>query len=272
MKNNLRTLYLIPSPIGNLNDISPRIKEAILDCDIIACEDTRNTMKLLNILNFKKPCISCHEHNEAQSSKNISKYFLENKKVGFLSDAGFPCISDPGYYLVLEAIKNDVKIIPISGPSAFLNALVASGISTEHFTFYGFLKSKSSDRKRELELLKKKSETLIFYEAPHRINDTLVDIFEIFGNRKCTIAREITKIHEEFIRSDLKTLVENKREIIGEIVLIVEGNSMEETISEKEIKDKVNILIENGLTKKDAILSVSILLNVPKNSIKKLFL
>lgn len=269
---NNGTLYLIPSPIGNLQDISPRIKDTILLCDIIACEDTRNTQKLLNIIGIKKPCISCHEHNETVSSQNIISILKEGKNVGYLSDAGYPCISDPGYLLSCQAIAENITVTPISGPSAFLNALVASGLDCTHFMFYGFLQSKSSDRKKELLALKPYRYTLIFYEAPHRISDTLKDIYDVFGNRKIAIAREISKLHEEFIRTNLKTITEENKELIGELVIVLEGNSeSEETQNISEIELQVNKLIENGINKKDAIKSVSIINNIPINQIKKIF-
>ena len=145
------SLFLIPSPIGNLKEVSPRVLETISICDYIACEDTRNTNKLLSLLNLKKKTISCHEHNEIEASINIVKDIIEGKTVGYLSDAGYPCISDPGYNLVKECLKYDIQITPLSGPNAFLNALVASGIDPSKFLFYGFLKSKESERIQELE-------------------------------------------------------------------------------------------------------------------------
>ncbi len=264
-------LYLIPSPIGNLEDVSPRIKKVISECDLIACEDTRNTSKLLNLLGFSKPTFSCHEHNEKESSIKLIEYISEGKIIGYLSDAGYPGISDPGEILVKECIKNNISVTPLSGPSAFINALVASSLPTEHFMFYGFLDSKSSQRIKELEDLKDFKNTIIFYEAPHRINETLKDIFSIFGNRKITIAREISKIHEEFIHSDLETLVNENKEFKGELVLVVQGNTINKEIDEKEVISLFNKLIESGLNKKDAINALSILKNINKNYLKKLF-
>lgn len=269
---NKGNLYLIPTPIGNLNDVSSRIKDTISLCDFIACEDTRNSSKLLSLLGVKKQCISCHEHNEASSSENIIKLLNEGKNIGYMSDAGYPCISDPGCILVEKAIKEDIRIIPIPGPSAFIEALVASGLSTEHFYFYGFLSSKESDRLKELKSLRSFHETIIFYESPHRIQNTLKNLYSVFGNRKIVVARELTKLHEEFIRTTLEDLISNPKEIIGEIVLVVEGNSTTSEIDEQLIIDQVNTLIKNGINKKDAILSVSLLFNYPKNLIKKLFL
>lgn len=265
------SLFLVPSPIGNLSDVSSRAKETLLSVDYVACEDTRNTSKLLSLLQISKPCISCHEHNEKTASAKIITDLLEGKNVAYLSDAGYPCISDPGYLLTLEAIKNNIKVTPISGASAFLNALVGSGLDTSHFMFYGFLDSKHSERIKELEKLKTFEYTLIFYEAPHRIGDTLKDIYKVFGDRKITVCRELTKMHEEFYRTSLKELNENPREFIGEMVLVVEKNNLKEnTYKNEEIIEKVNELISLGLTKKDAIISVSLLLNIPKNLIKEL--
>lgn len=265
-------LYLVPSPIGNLKDVSPRVMETLLSCNYIACEDTRNTQKLLNLIGINnKRCVSCHEHNEKEASVSIVNDLLNGKNIAYLSDAGYPCISDPGYLLTLEAIKNNIQIVPLSGASAFLSALIASGLDTEHFFFYGFLKSKSSERVHELETIKNMPYTMLFYEAPHRIKDTLSDLYSILGDRKIVIARELSKVHEEFIRTTLKEINENYHEIIGEIVLVVEkAQVMETKIDEKEIIDKVNLLIKSGLSKKDAIISVALLLNVPKNEVKKL--
>ena len=204
-------LYLIPTPIGNLKEVSPRFYEVIEDCSYLACEDTRNTLKLLNILNISKKCISCHEHNEKSSSINIINDILDGKTIGYLSDAGYPCISDPGYILVKEAINKGITIVPISGPNAMLNALVGSGLNTDHFFFYGFLSAKSSQRKKELFSLKTIPFTIIFYESPHRIKETLKDIYDIFGDRKVSIARELTKLHEEFIRDSLKNIIEQNQ-------------------------------------------------------------
>ncbi|MFA6755391.1 MAG: 16S rRNA (cytidine(1402)-2'-O)-methyltransferase [Bacilli bacterium] len=266
------TLFLVPSPIGNLDDISKRVLNTLSSVDYVACEDTRNTAKLLSILGIKKTCISCHEHNESSISPKIINDINNGQSVAYLSDAGYPCISDPGYLLVLEAIKNNIKVTPISGASAFLNSLVGSGIDPKHFIFYGFLNSKGSDRRKELEDLKSLPFTIIFYEAPHRINDTLKDIYTIFGNRKITICRELTKIHEEFIRSDLETLVKENKEFIGELVLVID--KPKEAVKEydfDDIKSKIELLISSGITKKDAISSVSLLFKIPKNIIKKIY-
>ena len=261
-------LYLIPTPIGNLKEVSPRFYEAIEDCSYLACEDTRNTLKLLNILNISKKCISCHEHNEKSSSINIINDILDGKTIGYLSDAGYPCISDPGYILVKEAINKGITIVPISGPNAMLNALVGSGLNTDHFFFYGFLSSKSSQRKKELFSLKTIPFTIIFYESPHRIKETLKDIYDVFGDRKVSIARELTKLHEEFIRDSLKNIIEQNQALIGELVIVIEGaQNTKEEINKDSIINLYNKFLENGFSKKDSILATSLSLNIRKNEL-----
>lgn len=261
-------LYLIPTPIGNLKEVSPRFYEAIEDCSYLACEDTRNTLKLLNILNISKKCISCHEHNEKSSSINIINDILDGKTIGYLSDAGYPCISDPGYILVREAIDKGITIVPISGPNAMLNALVGSGLNTDHFFFYGFLSAKSSQRKKELFSLKTIPFTIIFYESPHRIKETLKDIYDVFGDRKVSIARELTKLHEEFIRDSLKNIIEQNQTLIGELVIVIEGaQNTKEEINKDSIINLYNKFLENGFSKKDSILATSLSLNIRKNEL-----
>ena len=261
-------LYLIPTPIGNLKEVSPRFYEAIEDCSYLACEDTRNTLKLLNILNISKKCISCHEHNEKSSSINIINDILDGKTIGYLSDAGYPCISDPGYILVREAIDKGITIVPISGPNAMLNALVGSGLSTDHFFFYGFLSAKSSQRKKELFSLKTIPFTIIFYESPHRIKETLKDIYDVFGDRKVSIARELTKLHEEFIRDSLKNIIEQNQTLIGELVIVIEGaQNTKEEINKDSIINLYNKFLEKEKKKKDSILATSLSLNIRKNEL-----
>ena len=267
------SLYLIPAPIGNLSDVSPRVMETLNRVDFLACEDTRKTLKLLQLLNVKKVCLSCHEHNEMVASEKIINRILDGESAGYISDAGYPCISDPGFILASKAIENGITIIPLSGANAALNALVASGINPNHFLFYGFLPVKEGDMIKELNLLREFPYTIIFYESPHRINKTLKTLHQVLGNRKVTLAREISKLHEEFIYSDLSELAHLEKEIIGEIVLVVEGNIASKVeITDEEIIAHVSALTKNGLTKKDAIASTSLLLNINKNRIKTLFL
>lgn len=264
-------LYLIATPIGNLKEMSPRALEVIAEMDIIAAEDTRNSFSLLNNYGIKKEMFSLREHNEIEASKHLLEKIKEGKKVAYMSDAGYPGISDPGYLLVKEMIANDVAVSTISGSCAFINALVASGLDTKHFYFYGFLPAKENEAKAEIELIKDKKETLILYEAPHRIMKTLSLLKEVLGDRQICLARELTKINEEYIRgtlSDLLTLDENT--IKGEIVLIIEGNNQEITISNEKIKARVDYFVKLGLSQKDAVAVTSEEYGVNKNYIKKL--
>ena len=262
-------LYLIATPIGNLKEMSPRALEIISEMDIIAAEDTRNAFLLLANFGIKKELFSLREHNEIEASKHLLEKIRAGKKVAYMSDAGYPGISDPGYLLVQEMIKEDVNVTTISGPSAFINALVASGLETKHFFFYGFLPAKENEAREEILSLKDKRETLVFYEAPHRINKTLSLLKEGLGNRKVCLARELTKINEEYIRGTLDEL-ESLEDIKGEIVLIVEGNKDESVVEDAEIIARIDYFIKLGLSQKDAINVVSEELNVNKNYIKKL--
>ena len=267
-------LYLVATPIGNINEVSNRTLEILNSSDFIACEDTRNTGKLLNMLGIKKELISCHEHNEEAAGEYIIKLLLDGKKVSYVSDAGYPGISDPGERLVKKCIQNNIKVSTISGPCAFINALVASGLDSKHFYFHGFLNAKSTVRINELKEMLNRKETLIFYESPHRIKKTLLDLFEVFGARKAVIARELTKLHEEYIRSNLEELSQiDEATLIGEMVIIVEGNNKEESpYKDKEELIKMVQSFENlGYTTKDAIKKVSDLTNVNKNEIYRIY-
>ena len=205
-ESNKPLLYLVSTPIGNMQEVSPRTIEVLNSVDLIACEDTRVTGKLLSLLGISKELISLREHNEVSVSQEIVNKMHNGVKVAYMSDAGYPCISDPGSKLVKICLENDINITTISGPNAALNALVASGLCEDHFYFHGFLNAKESVKLEELRELGTKKETLIFYEAPHRIIKTLEAMYEILGNRKACLARELTKKHEEFIRLHLKEL------------------------------------------------------------------
>lgn len=266
------TLYLVPSPIGNLNEISPRIKETLLSVDFIACEDTRNTQKLLSLIGISKACISCHEHNEQKESEIIVKKILNGQDCAYLSDAGFPCISDPGFLLVKECIKSNINIIPLSGPNAALLALIASGLDTDHFLFYGFLNPKVSKKETEIEKLSSFPFTIILYESPHRINETIISLYKVLGNRKLVIARELTKKFEEFIRSDLKTLSSSNQEYKGELVLVLEGYKEIEkgNVSlDKSVLEKAKKLESLNYSKKEIASILSTLYELNKNQIYK---
>lgn len=266
-------LYLIPTPIGNLKEVSSRFFDVVNEVAYVACEDTRNTSKLLQLLGISKKCFSCHEHNENEASKQIIADLLSGKDIGYCSDAGYPCISDPGHLLVKKCIENNIVVVPISGPNAFLNALIGSGLDTDHFYFYGFLSPKSTQRQGELENLKNISSTLIFYEAPHRINETLLDMYKVLGNRNICVARELTKMYEEFIRTNLEDLTTNPREFKGELVVIVEGYKIEtaEDDYSQYIKE-VDELISLGLTTKSAIAALAAIKKINKNKLYKLYI
>ena len=272
--NNKPTLYLIATPIGNLSEFTPRAIEILKEADYVGCEDTRNSKILFDHFGISTTLISCHEHNENEASEQLISYLLNGKNVCYVSDAGYPGISDPGSRLVKKALDKDINVSVVNGSSAFLTALVASGLETDHFYFHGFLASKESQRENELKEMINRKETLIFYESPHRIIKTLVSMQKIFGNRKICLCRELTKKFEEYIRGTLDELVTlDENTLKGEMVVIVEGNKDEISsfVSDEEIMAYVNSLTEVGLSTKDAIKNASSTLKVNKNYIYKLF-
>ena len=269
--NTKPVLYLIATPIGNLKEMSPRALEVIAEMDIIAAEDTRNSFSLLNNFGIKKEMFSLREHNEIEASKHLLEKIKEGKKVAYMSDAGYPGISDPGYLLVQEMIKNDIAVSTVSGSSAFINALVASGLDTRHFFFYGFLPAKDGEAKEEISSLKPRKETIILYEAPHRIMKTLSLLKEGLGDRYVCLARELTKINEEYIRGNLSELLElDESTLKGEMVLIIEGNNEEQSIDDTQIIARIDYFVKLGLSQKDAINVVAEEFNINKNYVKKL--
>lgn len=262
-----KILYIVPTPIGNLEDITIRALNILKESDVIFSEDTRETAFLLKHYDIsQKKLISSHKFNENENVEKLLFYLEEGKKVSLVSDRGTPGISDPGYSLIRKAIEKEYNVVCLPGATAFVPALVMSGISTDRFYFYGFLNSKKSKAKKELESLKKITVPLIFYESPHRINETLSLMYEIFNNRKAVIAREISKKFEEIIRSELKELV-NLDSLKGEIVIIIEGSKEEDDYSEISIKEHVEEFINKGFTSKFAIKEVAKLRNVSKNVI-----
>ena len=264
-------LYLVATPIGNMSEVSERFLSVVKEMDIIAAEDTRNTGLLLSKLGIKKELFSLREHNENEASSHLINLIKNGKKVAYMSDAGYPGISDPGYLLVQNALVAGLRVSTISGPSAFINALVASGLETKHFYFHGFLSAKESEAKGELEEIKDKKETIIFYEAPHRIIKTLKIMLEVLGDRKAVIARELTKINEEYIRGSLSELVQiDETTLKGEMVVLIEGNKETKTISDDEIIALATSYKEKGLSTKDSIEKVSNELKIAKNRVKKL--
>ena len=265
-------LLLIPSPIGNLSEVSDRVREAIESCDVIACEDTRNTGKLLSLLGFRKPLISHHEHNQSVSIPKILEELPSGHKVGVMSDAGYPVISDPGQNLVRAATEKNWPVISFSGPNAAINALVASGLDARHYLFYGFLDAKSGKRKKELEELRTVPWTLVFYEAPHRIVDTLEDMVEVFGDRPACLARELTKKFEEYLRGTLQELLSAAGDgLKGEMVLVVAGCEPEQVSTEAAIT-RVMALTAQGMKQKAAAKQVAAETGLSANELYRLVL
>ncbi len=219
------SLYIVSTPIGNLEDITQRAIRILGEVDLIACEDTRHTKKLLNHFGIDTPTISYHDHNERERAPELLRQLLEGKDIAIVSDAGTPGISDPGFRIVRQAIEAGVRVVPIPGPTAFVSALVASGFPTDEFFFAGFLPARSSQRRKRLAELADIPVTLVFYEAPHRIGEALKDAYEILGEREAVIARELTKLHEQFVHARLSSLaLDFSEEARGEIVLIIDKN------------------------------------------------
>lgn len=269
--NNTATLYLIPTPIGNLDDITLRAINILKEVEVIFCEDTRVTSLLMNHLGIKKSLIANHKFNEEKNEKRLLEYLNNGFSVGLVSDRGTPIMSDPGYVLANIAIANNYNVVSLPGPTAFVPALTSSGISPMPFLFYGFLNNKESKRKKELENLRKEKATLIFYESPHRIEKTLVNMYEILGNRRASISREISKKYEEIYRENLEKLIDTIVDIKGEMVVILEGNKEEEKYENQEIIEYVNDYINKGDSKKEAIKKVALNCNVNKNEVYRIY-
>ena len=270
--NKTPLLYLVATPIGNLQEMSNRALNVLKEMDVIAAEDTRNTFMLLSQYGIKKELFSLREHNELEASKHVIELLKSGKKVAYVSDAGYPGISDPGYLLVKTAIESGISVSTISGSSAFINALVASGLPTDHFYFYGFLSKKGNDARKALEDMLEREETLIFYESPHHIEETIKLLHSVFGDRRCVIARELTKLNEEFIRGSLLELIElDFSTLKGEMVILVEGKSQSDSeINDSLIQKRLEFIINKGVSKKAAIEIVSDELKVGKNRVYKI--
>ena len=252
--NDSPSLYLIPTPIGNMEDITIRALNILRSVDVIFCEDTRVTTQLLKYYDINKKLISSHNFNEANNKKTLLKYLSSGSNVGLVSDRGTPIISDPGYELAKYAIDEGYNVISLPGATALIPALTSSGISPMPFYYYGFLNSKDSVRKKELEFLKNIDATLIIYEAPHRINKTLIDLKNILGNnRKMSISREISKKYEEIYRGTIEELIKENNEYKGEIVLVIEGNKNAIEYKTLTIDEHVNLYIDDGKSVMDAI-------------------
>jgi 16S rRNA (cytidine1402-2'-O)-methyltransferase len=272
-------LYLCATPIGNLEDITLRCIRILGEADIIAAEDTRQTIKLLKHFEIRKPLISYHEHNKFEKGPEIVELLKAGKNIALVSDAGMPAISDPGEELVRLCIESGIDIIPIPGPTASLTALIVSGFSTEKFCFEGFLSSNKKDRRERLLKLSSETRTIILYEAPHRLLDTLEAILEQLGDRRISVSREITKKFEETIRDNVSNVISifKERTIKGEFVIILEGINEKELV-DIELKKWDNITIEEhikmyllqGLDKKEAIRRVAEDRKLPKKEVYKI--
>ncbi|MFA6619584.1 MAG: 16S rRNA (cytidine(1402)-2'-O)-methyltransferase [Bacilli bacterium] len=267
-------LYLVATPIGNLGEFTPRAIDILKQMDFVACEDTRNSGLLLQRFSINKPLISCHEHNEESASDKIIALLKGGKKVAYVSDAGYPVVSDPGNRLAKRCLKEGIKVAVVNGPNAGICALVGSGLDAEHFYFYGFLPAKSCERKAELQTLASLSCTLVFYESPHRIKAMLIDVKDsLGGERPACLCRELTKAHEEYIHGTLAEIAAlDEVTLIGEMVLVVSGAS--KTAKELSDADIAMILKEKlvSLSGKDAVKEVAKENAIPKNRVYSIYL
>ena len=271
-------LYLIATPIGNLKDITYRAVEILKEVDVIAAEDTRHSLKLLNYLEISKPIISYHRHNEDTKTTELIKILQEGKSIGLITNAGTPGISDPGEEVVKEAIKEQIEVIPIPGACALINALIASGLGTKEFTFYGFLPLDKKLRNEKFEDIQKQNKTIIFYEAPHRLIKTLQEMEQRLGNIEVVLAKELTKIHEKFIRGTIEKVLETLEDVKGEYIILFENHAKTEkqieieNINQLRIEEQFEIYTKKGLSKKDAIKQIAKNNKVPKDTIYKKFI
>ncbi len=276
----LGKLYLVATPIGNLEDITFRAINILKNVDLIAAEDTRHTLKLLNYYEINKPLISYHRHNEDIKTDILINKLLEGKNIAVVTDAGTPGISDPGEEIVKEAIKNGIEIVPIPGACALINALISSGLNTKEFAFYGFLPLNKKNRNNTLDRIKREDKTIILYEAPHKLLKTLEDILENIGDIDCVIAKELTKIHENFTRdniSNILTDLRRKENIKGEYIILLDLNSNQleddgEIISNKSVNEQYEFYERQGMNKKEIIKQIAKNKNVSKNEIYQMFL
>lgn len=271
-------LYLVPTPIGNLKDITLRALEVLESVDLIAAEDTRQSIKLLNHFNIKKTLISYHKHNEQGKSTDLVEKLKEGKNIALVSDAGTPGISDPGSVIVLRCIEENIDFEVLPGATAVTTALVYSGLDTSKFIFRGFLPRDNKERRLMVEELKDRKETLIFYESPYRIRETLEFFKDNFGNRKISLCRELTKLHEEIVRLPLDEAIEfySEKDTKGEFVLVLEGKREEEILEEEKakwnlisIEDHICKYISEGLNKKEAIKKVAKDRKISKSEVYK---
>ena len=268
-------LYLVATPIGNLDDITLRAINVLKEVDVIAAEDTRHSLKLLNHLEISKPLISYHRHNEEIKKELLINKLLDGENIALITDAGTPAISDPGEVIVKEAIRNNIEIIPIPGACALINALITSGLDTKEFSFYGFLPLNKKLRQKKFEELKKETKTMIIYEAPHKIVTTLNDIYKYLGDVNIVLPSELTKIHESFLRGKISEIIPQMKEIKGEMIILIEGNpTIDENITQNNlpIEEQYELYKKQGLTKNEAIKKIAKEQGVSKNEIYMQFL
>jgi 16S rRNA (cytidine1402-2'-O)-methyltransferase len=276
-KDQYGKLLLVPTPIGNLDDMTFRAIKELKEADLIAAEDTRQTRKLCNYFEIDKPLVSYHEHNKRESGQKLIAQIMEGKTVALVSDAGMPCISDPGQELVQQCVEEQITVIPLPGANAALTALIASGISTDQFLFYGFLPRSKKDKRKQLEHMRYIRETIIFYESPHRLKETVKVMSDVFGDRRMSISRELTKKFEEFTRGSIDELLKfvTDNDARGEYCIIVEGSKEEKPESESEkwweelsIVQHVDYYIDNKeFNSKDAIKQVAVDRELPKREV-----
>lgn len=242
-------LYIVATPIGNLEDISLRALRILKEVDRIAAEDTRHTRILLSHYDIRTPLTSYHEHNEKTQAQRLVERLQRGENIALVSDAGTPAISDPGFRLVAEALRADVRIIPLPGPSALATVLSASGLPTDRFAFEGFLPAKRQERDARLHALRSESRTLVFYEAPHRVKESLMTMRGIFGDREIVVAREVSKVHEEFLRGSIEQVLAQlaEREVKGELTIVVHGAGREARVSEEELIAQIRRMAEEGI-------------------------
>lgn len=274
-KKEYGILYIVATPIGNLEDITLRAIRILKEVDLIAAEDTRHTLKLLNHLNISKPMISYHRHNEEIRVEGLIKELKEGKKLAVVSDAGTPGICDPGEIIIKKCIEENIKVVPIPGACAMINALIVSGIDTDEFTFLGFLPLNKKNRKNKLEEIRNSNNTIILYEAPHKLKNTLNDLKNILENRKIVIAREITKIHEEYIRGTVDEIIKIVDNLKGEIIIIIDknrNNIKENNFNNLTLEEHFEHYKNQGFEKKEIIKKIAKDRNVNKNEIYKYFI
>lgn len=273
MNENGGKLYICPTPIGNLEDISLRVLRTLREADIIACEDTRHSLKLLNHFEIKKKLVSYHEHNKEKRKHELADGIRNGEKIVLITDAGMPGISDPGEDLIRLCIEEDLPFEVLPGPAAFVNAIVASGLSARRFVFEGFLEKNKKERKAALMRLKDETRPMILYESPHHLLKTLEDLRDVLGDRTCVLCRELTKRYEEFLRGDFSTLLAYYEDLAprGEYVLVVEGGSREEAVyTDEMILKRLEAFAERGLRNKEAVKQVAEETGVTKNRVYEL--